>query len=122
MLSFPFAIVAGCCVTRVVHADDSRRLWGELASAETAIAVEAGEHAPRLTQLKARGATAWTNQADETLPERLEVHGAAQPVVWRLDRSASHFESREIQLVYRAGSPRLRLTWLWRARAGHGPI
>jgi Melibiase len=109
-------------VTRAVHADDSRRQWGELASAETAIAAEAGEHAPRLTLLKARGATAWINQADETLPERLEVHGAAQPVVWRLDRSASHFESHEIQLVYLADSPRLKLTWLWRARASHGPI
>jgi hypothetical protein len=122
MLSLTFAIVIGCCVTRAVHADDSRRPTGELASADTVIAVEAGEHAPRLTQLKARGATAWTNQADETLPERLEVHGAAQPVVWRLDRSASHFESREIQLGYRAGSPRRRLTWRGRARAGHGPI
>jgi len=122
MWSLWFAIVVGCCVTRAVHADDSRRPRGELASADTVIAVEAGEHAPRLTLLKARGATAWTNQADETLPERLEVHGAAQPLVWRLDRSASHFESHEIQLVYLADSPRLRLTWLWRARAAHGPI
>jgi hypothetical protein len=122
--SFSLALVAGCCVTRAAHADDARRPWRELASADTAIAVEAGEHAPRLTTLEARGAAsrAWTNHADETLPERLEVRGATQSVVWRLDRSASRFDSHEIQLVYLADSPRLKLEWLWRARAGHGPI
>jgi hypothetical protein len=122
MVSVWFAIVAGCCVTGALHADESRSPAGELASAETAVAVEAGEHAPRLTLLKGRGATAWANQADETLPERLEVHGTTQPVVWRLERSASHFESQEILLVYVSDSPRLRLQWLWRARARHGPI
>jgi hypothetical protein len=122
MVSVWFAIVAGCCVTGALHADESRSPAGELASAETAVAVEAGEHAPRLTLLKGRGATAWANQADETLPERLEVHGTTQPVVWRLERSASHFESHEILLVYVSDSPRLRLQWLWRARARHGPI
>jgi len=72
--------------------------------------------------LKARGATAWTNQADETLPEHLEVHGTTQPLIWHLERSACHFESHEIELVYVSDSPRLRLQWLWRARARHGPI
>jgi hypothetical protein len=95
---------------------------GELASADTAIAVEAGEHAPRLTTLKAPGATAWKNRADETLPEQVAVHGAAQPLVWRLDRSASRFESNRIQMVYVNDSPRMRLEWQWRVRAGHGPI
>jgi hypothetical protein len=121
-LSCSLAIV-GCCATPAVHADDSRSLRGELASADTAISVEAGEHAPRLTTLRAgSGATAWTNRTDETLPELLEVHGAAQPLVWSLDRSASHFESHEIQLVYLSDSPRLKLKWQWRVRAGHGPI
>jgi hypothetical protein len=121
-LSYWLAILAGCCVTRAVHADDSRSPQGELASAETAIAVVAGEHAPRLTVLRLRGATAWKNRADETLPEQVEVHGAAQPLVWRLDRPASRFESKQIQLVYVTDSPRMRLKWLWRVRAGLGPI
>jgi hypothetical protein len=121
-LSCSLAILACCGVTRAAHADDSRRLRGELATADTVIAVEAGEHAPRLTTLKSGGATAWTNRADETLPERLEVHGAAQPLVWRLDRSASRFDSHEILLVYLTDSPRLRLKWQWRVRASHGPI
>jgi hypothetical protein len=118
---YPRAIVSGCW-TRGAHADDSRIVRGELASADTAIAVEAGEHVPRLITLKAPGATVWKNRADEILPEQVAVHGAAQPLVWRLDRSASRFESKQIQLVYVTDSPRMRLEWQWRARAGHGPI
>jgi hypothetical protein len=121
-LSCSLAIVAGCGATCAAHAGDSRILRGELATADTVIAVEAGEHAPRLTTLNARGAAAWKNQAEETLPEHVEAHGEAQPVVWRLDRTGSRFESTQIQLVYVTDSPRLRLVWQWRARAGHGPI
>ncbi|HWX34291.1 MAG TPA: glycoside hydrolase family 36 protein [Steroidobacteraceae bacterium] len=122
-MSYSLAIFGCCGVVRAAPADDSRSLRGGLTSADTAIAVEAGEHAPRLTALKARGsATGWTNRAEETLPERLEVHGATQTLVWSLDRSASHFGSHAIQLVYLSDSPRLKLEWLWRVRAGHGPI
>jgi hypothetical protein len=114
--------IVGCGVTRAAHADDSRSPRGELTTADTAIAVEAGVHAPRLTTLKAGGATAWKNRADETLPEQVEIHGAAQSLVWRLERPASRFESNQIQLVYVTDSPRMRLKWLWRARASRGPI
>jgi Melibiase/Glycosyl hydrolase family 36 C-terminal domain len=114
--------ILSCSVAIGAHAGDRRNLQGELATAETIIAVEAGEHAPILTMLKSRGATAWTNRADETLPERVEVHGEAQPVVWRLDRPASRVDSAQIQLVYVSDSPRLRLVWEWRARAGRGPV
>ena len=105
---------------RAAHASDSQR--GELASAETAIAVEAGEHAPRLTTLRLRGGPAWENRAEETLPGHVEVHGAAQPVEWRLDRVASRFEAKRIRLVYLTDSPRLKVVWQWRVRASHGPI
>jgi hypothetical protein len=108
-------------VTPAAHADEAT-LRGALASAETAIAVEAGEHAPRLTALSLRGATAWKNRADELLPEDAEVRGETQHLRWRLDRAASRFESKQIRLVYLAESPRLKLVWLWRARAGRGPL
>ncbi len=107
---------------RAVHADDSRSLRGDLASADTAIAVDAGEHAPRLATLKARGTPAWNNRADETLPEQVEIHGAAQPLVWRLDRAASRFATTQIELVYVSDSPRLKLEWQWRSRDRHGPL
>jgi hypothetical protein len=121
-LSCTLAIGVGCGMTYAASAADSQGLQGELASAETAIAVEGAEHAPRLTTLTLRGATAWKNRAYETLPEQIEVHGSVQPVVWRLDRTASRFESKLIQLVYLADSPRLRAVWRWGARASRGPL
>ena len=106
---------------RLVHADE-QKLQVEIASAETVVLVEAGEHAPRLRSLSLRGAAPWKNNNDRTLPQQLEIHGVAQPVTWRLDRSATRFDSKEIQLVYVADSPRLKAVWRWRARAEHGPI
>ncbi len=93
-----------------------------IATAETAIVVEAGEHAPRLVTLALRGAPAWRNARDETLPEQVEMHGAAQRVTWRLDPSASRFEAKDIRIVYVADSPRLKAVWRWQARADFGPI
>jgi hypothetical protein len=122
------AFVAGCALACAAHAalaahgDDSHSLRAELASAETAIAVEAGEHAPHLTTLTLRGATAWKNRAIETLPQQVEVRGLTQPVEWRLDAAASRFDPQLIQLVYLADSPRLKAVWQWRARANRGPL
>jgi hypothetical protein len=103
------------------HAEPAK-LQGKIASAETAVVVEAGEHAPRLLTLSFRGSVPWKNTRDETLPERVETQGTVQAVTWRWDRIATHFDSKEIQIVYVADSPRLRAVWRWRARAGHGPI
>ena|SRR6202158_3969711 len=121
-LGYASAIIVGFCMMRVAHAYDSRRVGGELATAGTAIAVEAGEQAPRLTTLRLRGAMVWKNRTEEALPDHIDVRGAAQPLVWRLDRASSRFESQQIQLVYTTKSPRLNLVWRWRARAGYGPI
>ena len=106
---------------RSAHADPAR-LQGRIVSAETAIVVEAGEHAPRLVSLTLQGATAWKNARDETLPEQVEIHEATQRVPWRLDRAASRFESKDVQIVYVADSPRLKAVWRWRAPADFGPI
>jgi hypothetical protein len=109
-----------------VPANHSRGAYGELASAETAISIEAGEHHPRLATLSFRGAAGgaavWINRADEVLPGHVEIRGSEKPVVWRLDRRASHFAATQIQLVYIADSPHLKLIWQWRRRAGQGPI
>lgn len=83
---------------------------------------EAGEHAPRLVTLTLRGAAAWTNAREEPLPERVEIRDAGKKVTWRLDRGASRFESKDIQIVYVADSPHLRAVWRWRARTDFGPI
>jgi hypothetical protein len=110
-----------CAAMRPAHADDAN-LWGEIATADTAVVVEAGEHAPRLLTLSFRGAAPWKNTGDEPLPEHVEIHGSAQPIIWRLDRIATRFESKQIQIVYLADSPRLKAVWRWHTRAEHGPI
>jgi hypothetical protein len=121
-LGYSSAIMVGLAMIRVAHACDLRRVGAELATADTVIAVEAGEQAPRLTTLGLRGAMVWKNRTDEALPDHVEVRGAAQPLVWRLDRTSSRFESEQIQLLYTTESPQLNLVWRWRARAGYGPI
>src|ERR1700732_4016952 len=116
------AILVGLCMMPVAHGYDLRKVGAELASADTVIAVEAGEQDPRLTTLRLRGAKVWKNRAAEALPDHIEVRGAAQPLVWRLDRASSRLDSKEIQRVYATEAPRLNLVWRWRARAGYGPI
>ena len=92
-----------------------------MATADTSISIEAAEHGARLTKLTGHGA-AWYNRGSETLPVQAEVHGALQPLVWHLDRAASRFEARNIEVVYVADSPRLKLSWRWRARTRYGPL
>jgi hypothetical protein len=128
LLNWALAIVVGCSVTHAAQAEraaDADRLphvEAELIGAQTAIAVDAGEHAPRMTTLRLRGAVAWTNRADETLPERIEIGGESKSMVWHLDRDASRVVATHIELVYVTDSPRLKLTWRWRASAGDGPV
>ena len=97
-------------------------LRGEIVTADTVIVVEAGERAPRLLSLALPGGTAWNNSRDEALPEQVKIDEAALAVTWRLDRTASRFDSNDVQIVYVADSPRLKAVWRWRARAQFGPI
>jgi alpha-galactosidase len=101
---------------------DAAKLQGEIATAETAIVVEAGEHVPRLLTLALRGASAWKNAHDEALPAQVAINETALPVTWHLDRGATRFASNDIQIVYVADSARLKVVWRWRARADSGPI
>lgn len=102
------------------------RMRAALASADTAIVVEAGEHAPRLTELRLRGALTWRNRAAESLPRRLVATGtgrdAGAVLTWHFDRAASRASATEIRLVYASDRPRLELVWRWRVRAPSGPI
>src|SRR5258706_14297332 len=114
--------VVGCWAIGTAHADHSQMISAELASAETVITVEASAHSARMSTLRLRGTAPWANGADEALPVQVEVRGSEQPVRWRLDRHASQIGSRQIQFVYLADSPRLRLTWRWRVRGGQRPL
>lgn len=113
------AALALCGAGRGAH---SSEIEGQLASAENSIIVEADDQAPRLRSLQGRGTPPWNNRANETLPDRVTVRGVSQPVAWRLDRTSSRLDAREVQLTYVADSPHMELRWLWLARSGHGPL
>lgn len=115
------AIVVGLAVLRAACAHEGAGAPG-LATGDTVITAEAGNHAPRLLSLGLRGGAVWQNRIDEALPDHVEIRGAVQPLLWRLDRAASLFEPRQIQLRYTTESPRLELLWRWRARAARGPM
>ncbi|HEY1314593.1 MAG TPA: alpha-galactosidase [Steroidobacteraceae bacterium] len=95
---------------------------GQLSSADSIIAVEAGDAAPRLSRLTLRGGASWENRTDEPLPGRVEVNGVSQSMTWKLDRASCRFDPSRIDLVYISASPRLELTWEWRRRAQRGPL
>ena len=92
-----------------------------LSTTDTAIFVQAGEHAPQLTALKV-GKDIWKNRLSESLPEQVEVGGTNRAVTWQLDESANHAGREAIELVYTSQSPRLRAVWRWQARAATGPL
>lgn len=103
-------------------ADAAPAARATIANADTVLTVEAGTQSPRIVALTLRGANTWLNQADETLPDHLDIGGAKLPLGWHLQRSACHFGTRLLELVYVSDAPRLRLVWQWRARSGHGPL
>jgi hypothetical protein len=115
LIAFLLGLAALCA-----SAEDA--LPARLASQETGIAVSAGEHAPRLTALALPGGAIWHNRAEESPPDLLDDAGRPQRLRWRLDRAASHGDSRRLALVYVSESPKLRLRWVWRVSAAHGPI
>jgi hypothetical protein len=112
--------VAAAALAAQTYAATPRQ--AQLASGDTAITIEAGEEAPRLTQLTFPGGTSWVNQTAELLPSQVTINGVAQHVGWRLDRAACRFESNGISLVYRSDAPQLQLTWEWRKRSDIGPL
>jgi len=116
------ALFAPCAEVSATGSVAADTMQGRLASADTAIVVEAGPEAPRLRSLALRGATPWLNRAEESLPGQLVVDGSVRPVRWRLDSKAIRFEPREIVLVYVVDEPQLKLFWRWRERADRGPL
>jgi hypothetical protein len=93
-----------------------------LATADTAITLEARPEGPRLTMLEIADGTRWSNRAIETPPERAQVRGVIRPLVWQLDVAGSRFDPQEVIFAYVSAAPRLRLLWRWRKRALFGPL
>ena len=93
-----------------------------LSTSDTMLSVEADSQVPRVAALNGPSGWRLTSRSAEALPDHVEVAGTLQALKWRLDRAASHSDSKEISLVYLCETPALRLVWFWRARAPFGPL
>ena len=114
------AIAAGVSLASPARAGPPAVL--ELSTADTSIAVRAGDETPHLLSLRGSRIPALANRRQEALPAFLDANGAAHSLDWHLDRAASRADSREIVLVYRSVAPALELVSRWQARAAFGPI
>lgn len=86
------------------------------------IQLQSNNHAPRLLSLGWKGGSQWINQSADDLPDHVLTDHGSQPLLWRLNASLSRDGLREIAFVYDSDSPRLQLTWWWRARSTQGPL
>jgi alpha-galactosidase len=109
-------------ISTVTFAQVSARLD----TAETHLQFEAGPKAPRLTTLRG-GTLSWASRAAEVPIPTVEIAGHIIPVEWKFSPADSHTDESVVSFVYEtttanANSPRLRLSWEWQVRSGHGPI
>jgi hypothetical protein len=91
-------------------------------TADTMLAFEAADSAPRVLSLRHPSGTVWNNRSAEQLIPFVEVNGQLVQTDWRLDSGATHADASRVSLIYQNASPHLRLKWKWQARADFGPI
>src|SRR5579863_9681174 len=112
--------LAACCPAWPVTtqpptmvANSSVRVW-----------MRAGEHAPRIESIGGARGNIWPNDGEETLPSSAEVDGASVSLAWQLKPELNSVDGnkRKVVFVYESAEPRLRLSWIWEARADFGPV
>ena len=91
-------------------------------TADTTLALEAGNSAPRMLSLRHASGAVWTNRSPEQLIPFVELKGRQVQTAWQLDSAATHADSNRVSLIYQNASPHLRLEWEWQARANVGAI
>jgi len=89
---------------------------------QTTLEVRADAAGPRVLRLSGSAANIWTSAVPETLIDSAEIEGRSSSVKWTFNRGASHADNQDVAFVYDSASPRLRLTWEWKAPAPTGPI
>ena len=93
-----------------------------LKTQQTTLTFEAGKDSPRLLRLQAPSHEPWSNLAPETLIASATIDGKNVPLQWHFDPARSTTTANRIAFVYESSSPKLRLTWEWRAPSTSGPI
>jgi alpha-galactosidase len=78
---------------------------------------------PRVAVMNGPAHMLLTNRAEEPLPEKVEINGAAVPVAWKHKPNLDEYPNpHHAVLVYESANPHLRLRWEWQARADFGPL
>jgi hypothetical protein len=93
-----------------------------LRTSDSVVQLQAGSTAPRLLSLSGIEGLPWLNTTDDTLIAFATVDGQQRSLKWKFVPSATRVSSQEVSFTYESQMPHLRLTWLWEARAGFGPI
>jgi len=93
-----------------------------LRTADTILRLEASPHAPRVVELQTSDGSIWKNRAPDEMPDFVEFNGKRVPLQWKFQPQATQPPPGTASFIYVCSSPRLRLTWQWRARASDGPI
>jgi alpha-galactosidase len=116
--------ISVCSLTFFIAAVDRAacQTTARIRTEQTLLELQAQPSSPQLVSLGIGGQKIWINDVPERLIDSLEIEGRSAKLDWKLNREASRIDGHEIAFVYDSASPKLRLTWEWKARASTGPV
>lgn len=116
--------ISVCSLTFFIGAVDRAvcQTTARIRTEQTLLELQAQPSSPQLVSLGIGGEKIWINDVPERLIDSLEIEGRSAKLDWKWNREASRIDGHEIAFVYESASPKLRLTWEWKARASTGPI
>lgn len=121
-MNWKLVAITSACWLGTISLAASQTATIHLSNADSALTLEAGSEAPRLSKLQQKGGLVWNGLIPEALIDHVESGGRSRSLHWRLNLAASQIEAGTVCLVYDSQAPRLRLFWEWSARAEHGPL
>ena len=93
-----------------------------VSNTSVSVGLSARFEAPHLEWIHGVGGLVLANSAEETLPATVELHGATVALKWEHKAALDSGNGRRAEMVYETEKPRLRLRWVWEARADFGPV
>ena len=115
-------ILAACAAPSWCAPAEGSQSSAVLTTDDVRVELSAGEDAPRLVALSTSAGVVWRNEQAESLPQEVEVNGAAVPLTWHLKPELGSADARRVIFVYESAVPHLRLRWQWQSRARFGPL
>lgn len=121
-LNSNLALIVVGSLSIAAQGQPSREPVYRLSTTDCQVSVIAGASAPQVISLVGFGANTWRNQIPENLPTSVEIGNGSVLVEWQFRRDLSSADAKKVVLIYESAHPRLRLSWLWQARANFGPV